>query len=119
MNDRIFLHNLRFKCRIGVTDEERRTPQEVVIDINLIVNLKRAGTSDNLDDTVNYKEALQRISQFVSSNEFRLIETLAERLASLALETRSVERAVVRVRKAKYSGEPSIGVKIERDRREV
>jgi FolB domain-containing protein len=119
MNDRIFLDNLRLKCRIGVTDEERRAPQEVIIDIGLIINLKRAGTSDNLDDTVNYREALQQVSQFVSTNEFRLIEALAERLASLVLETPSVERVSVRVRKAKYSSEPSIGVEIERGRTEV
>ena len=119
MNDRIFLDNLRLKCRIGITDEERREPQEVMADISLFVNLKRAGTSDSLDDTVNYREAMTNVLQSVSNREFNLLESLAEGIAALALETSRVERVVVKVRKAKYSREPSIGIEIERSREEA
>lgn len=116
MGDRIFLDDMRLKCRIGISDEERREPQEVMVDISLITSLKRAGTSDDLDETVNYKEAMQRIAEFVSNKEFKLIEGLAEGIASLALEAFDVDRVIVKVRKAKYSGEPSIGIEIARDR---
>ena len=119
MNDRIFIDNLRCKSRVGVTDEERREPQEVLVDISLRVSLKRAGTSDNLGNTLDYREMMKRVLGFVSGNEFKLLERLAEGIASLALERPCVEGAVVKVRKAKYSNKPSIGIEIERVRGEV
>lgn len=114
MGDRIFIDNLRLKCRVGVTDEERLLPQEILMDITLAINLKPAGTSDNLGDTLDYKDMLRRISQFASEREFKLLEGLAEGIAALALKVDRVEKVTVKARKAKYSSEPSIGVKIER-----
>ncbi|MDG7008281.1 MAG: dihydroneopterin aldolase [Nitrososphaerota archaeon] len=116
MSDRIFLDNLRLKCRIGITEEERREPQEVILDISLIIKLRAAGKDDNIDNTVNYREVMQQISQFVSKREFRLLESLADGIATRALKVFGVERVIVKVRKAKYSSEPSIGIEIERER---
>jgi 7,8-dihydroneopterin aldolase/epimerase/oxygenase len=114
--DRIFIDNLRIDCLIGVTDEERRQPQKVVVDVDLFLDLRRAASSGNVEDTVNYREAKRQVSQFVSGGEFVLLESLAEGIASLALDGFKVERVVVKVRKEKYSAEPSIGIEIERGR---
>lgn len=116
LGDRIFLDNLRIKCRVGITDEERMLPQEVLLDISLAVDLAPAGTSDDLSDTVDYREVMRRVSQFASDREFKLLEGLAEGIAALALKIARVEKATVKVRKVKYSNEPSIGVEIERSR---
>ena len=114
MADRIFLDDLRLKCRVGITDEERSVPQEILLDISLAVDLKPAGIGDGLGDTVDYNEMMQRVSQFASEREFKLLESLAEGIAALALRIARVEKVTVKVRKAKYSVEPSIGVEIER-----
>jgi len=114
--DTIFIENLRLDCVIGVTEEERRQPQKVLVDVSLVLDLSRAARSRRIEDTVDYREAKRQFSQFVSTGEFILLESLAEGIASLALERFKVERVVVRVRKEKYSVEPSIGVEIERDR---
>jgi len=114
--DRIFIENLRLDCLVGVTDEERRQQQKVIVDVSLAIDLSHASTSKRLDDTVDYREAKRQISQFVSSGEFLLLESLAEGIASLTLHNFKVEGVVVRVRKEKYSVEPSIGVEIERAR---
>ncbi len=114
--DRIFIDNLHLDCRVGVTDEERRLAQKVVVDVSLALESGRAAASGRLADTVDYREAKRLISQFVSKGEFVLIESLAEGIASLALERFSVDRVVVKVRKEKYSVEPSIGVEVERAR---
>lgn len=116
MGDRIFINDLRLKCRIGVTDEERREPQEVVADVSLFAGLERAGASDDLNDTLDYIEATQRISEFAFNREFKLLESLAEGIATLMLKVVSVEKVTVKVRKAKYLSEPSIGIEIERVR---
>jgi FolB domain-containing protein len=116
MNDRIFLDGVRVSCKIGITSEERTEPQEVLIDVSLFMDLVRAGASDKLEETINYRTALDEISRFASSREFVLLEGLAEGVASLAIGTLGVQRVRVRVRKAKYSVEPSVGVEIERER---
>ncbi len=117
MTDRIFIENLRLRCRIGITPSERRHQQDVLVDLNVFVNLSRAGKSDDVKDSVNYREVRERVSEFISGNEFGLLETLAEGVADLLLEYPPVERVLVRVRKGKYSAEPSIGVEISRDSR--
>ena len=114
--DRIFIENLRLDCLIGVTGEERRRAQKVVVDVSLILDLGRAASSKRIEDTVDYREAKRQISQFVSTGEFLLLESLAEGIASLALDRFKIERVVVKVRKEKYSVEPSIGIEIERVR---
>jgi len=116
MTDSVFIENLRLDCLIGVTDEERRQPQKVLVDVILSIDLSRAAASEKIEDTVDYREAKREFSQFVSKGEFVLLEGLAEGIASLALDRFEVERVVVRVRKEKYSVEPSIGIEIERGR---
>jgi dihydroneopterin aldolase len=114
--DRIFIENLHCVCRIGVTEEERRRPQQVIFDVVLTLDLGRSASSKRLEDTVDYRAARLQISHFASHGEFVLLESLAEGVASLCLDKFKVERVTVRVRKEKYSVEPSIGIEIERVR---
>jgi dihydroneopterin aldolase len=114
--DTLFIENLRLDCTVGVTAEERRRPQKVLVDVTLTLDLSRAAASKAIGDTVDYREAKRQFSEFVSNGEFVLLESLAEGIASLALDKFEVERVVVRVRKEKYSVEPSIGIEIERGR---
>ncbi len=114
--DKIFIDNLHLDCRVGVTEEERRQPQKVVVDVDLALDLSRAAASKKIGDTVDYRQAKRQISEFVSSREFLLLESLAEGIASLALDKLNVERVTVKVRKEKYAVEPSIGIAIERKR---
>jgi FolB domain-containing protein len=117
MTDRIFVDNLRLGCRVGITPDERLEPQEVLLDVSLFLSLAPAGASDSVKDTVNYKDLMERVSSFVSSKEFGLLESLAEGVAAVALGAFPVESVVVKVRKAKYSAEPSVGIEITRDRK--
>ncbi len=68
MTDRIFIDNLRLSCRVGITPEEREKTQEVLVEINMFLSLAGAGKSDDVKQTVNYKEVMQRVSLFVSGN---------------------------------------------------
>ncbi len=116
MGDRIFIDNLRVRCSVGATERERLIPQDVLIDTSIYLDLRDAASSSDLEGNVNYKEELQRISDFVSKGRFVLLEGLAEGVARLCLSNPKVERVVVKVRKSKYSTEPSIGVEVERTR---
>jgi dihydroneopterin aldolase len=116
LTDRMFVENLHLRCRVGITPMERQKAQGIVVDATLFLSLEDAAEVDRIEATVNYKDVMGTISDFISNKDFNLIESVAEGVAALLLETFPVERARVRVRKEKYSSEPSVGVEVERGR---
>ncbi|MDG6915655.1 MAG: dihydroneopterin aldolase [Nitrososphaerota archaeon] len=54
--DRIFIENLHVDCLVGVTEEERRRPQGVVVDVSIFRDLRRAAQTGKVGDTVDYRE---------------------------------------------------------------
>ncbi len=112
--DRVFIDNLGVDCRIGITEDERRTKQRVLVDVSIFLDLSPSAATGKIEDTVDYREAKRQIMEFASAGEFLLLESLAEGISALVMNMHDVERVVVRVRKEKYSLEPSIGVEIER-----
>jgi 7,8-dihydroneopterin aldolase/epimerase/oxygenase len=101
MTDRIVLTNMLFEGRHGVLDEERAVAQPFEVDVELYLDLRPAGRSDDLSQTVDYREVFRICGGVVEGPSCRLIETLAERIAAgvLAGATHSVSEVVVRVRK--------------------
>jgi FolB domain-containing protein len=97
--DTIRIRELRVPCLIGVTDEERSRRQEVVLDVTLHTSLGAAGRSDRLEDTVDYGELAARLTRLVESSSFKLLEALAEAVASACLQDPRVSRAEVQVDK--------------------
>jgi len=84
--DIIFLHGLTVECTIGFIDWERLVKQTVVLDLELPVDCRNAAIRDEVEDTLDYKQVAKRVIAFVEASEFKLVETLAHRLALLVLE---------------------------------
>ena len=84
--DRIYIRDLALRCIIGLYPEERKTKQDVIINIVLETDLRAAGKSDSLTDTVDYKAIKMRILEFVERSNFKLIESLAEGIAAICLK---------------------------------
>ncbi len=97
--DEIILEGLRFDGRHGVTPEERAKPQAFEIDLSLGLDLKAAGTTDRLDKTVDYSLVFQEVRQIVGGESFRLLEALAERIATRMLTYNKVVLVKVTVKK--------------------
>jgi D-erythro-7,8-dihydroneopterin triphosphate epimerase len=97
--DRILITELCLPCVIGVNDDERRAKQEVVISIAISADLRKAGKSDRLDDTINYSALKKRIIGIVVRSQFFLIEALAEAIARICLEDPAAAEVTVRVDK--------------------
>jgi len=115
--DRIFIRDLALRCIIGTQDFERREKQDVVINIELDLELRTAGMSDNVADTVDYKGLKKKVLALVENSRFNLVEALAEAIAGLALEDPRVERARVTVEKpGALRFARSVGVEVERGR---
>ena len=113
--DKIFLHGLKIDTVIGIWDWERKIRQSVVIDLDMAADIRRAAKSDSVDDTLNYKLVAKRLQQFVADSEYRLVETLAERIAEIVTSEFGVAWVRVRVNKpGAIRGARDVGVIIER-----
>ncbi len=83
--DYIRIHGLELYGYHGVFPEENILGQRFKIDVELGISLRTAGTTDQLHDTINYAEACEQIKQIVEGKPFKLIEALAECIASKLL----------------------------------
>lgn len=113
--DTIFLYELQVETTIGIWDWERKIRQLVSIDLEMGADIKRAAEKDSVESTLNYKAVAKRVQQFVLESEFRLVETLAEKIAELVLQEFAVPWIQVRVSKPRaISGARDVGVLIYR-----
>jgi 7,8-dihydroneopterin aldolase/epimerase/oxygenase len=118
--DRIFLHGLTAECIIGFIDWERRVRQTVVVDLEMPVDCRRAALTDEIADTLDYKKVAKRALEFIGASEFRLVETLAQRLALVILEEFAVEWVRVSLNKpGAIRNSRDVGVVIERSRADL
>lgn len=97
--DRIYIRDLGLRCVIGVYEEERTERQDVVINLVLAGDFSAAGRSDDIADAVDYKVMKKKVIKLVEGSQFRLIETMAERIAATCLENPKVQQVTVTVDK--------------------
>lgn len=97
--DKISIRELRVRCRVGVTAQERRLPQELLITVTLHADLRKACRTDDLRHTVDYSVLKKAILTEGETKSFKLIERLAERVAGLSLEFPLVRQVEVRIQK--------------------
>jgi 7,8-dihydroneopterin aldolase/epimerase/oxygenase len=118
--DRIFLRGLTAECVIGFIDWERRVKQTVVVDLELPVDCRQAAVSDEVTDTIDYKKVSKRVLAFIEASEFKLVETLAQRLAMLILEEFAIEWIRLSINKpGAIRNSRDVGVSIERSRADL
>jgi 7,8-dihydroneopterin aldolase/epimerase/oxygenase len=102
MSDRVVLSNMRFDGRHGVLEFEKTDRQPFEIDVELVLDLRPAGLSDDVSLTADYRAAFDICRSVIEGPSRDLIETLAEEIATRLLaeyEPVAIEEAVVRVRK--------------------
>lgn len=97
--DEIVLTGLTVFGRHGVYDHERADGQEFTVDVTLRMPLQPAAASDDVRDTVHYGELAEKVAAIVAGEPVNLVETLAERIAVVALEDPRVQSTTVTVHK--------------------
>lgn len=97
--DKILLSNLSFFGYHGVLAEESVLGQKFFVDIEMFMDLKLAGETDNLDYTVNYAKVYDIAKEYCEGRPFQLIEALAHNIAMKILKNFPVEEVMVRIRK--------------------
>ena len=117
--DKVIIKDLLARGIIGVNDWERNRPQNIMINITMFTDTRRAAQTDSLDDCINYSTMSKKLLAHAESVNRLTVEALANDLARICLEEKGVQKVIVRVEKpgaVRFS--ESVGVEVERSRDE-
>jgi dihydroneopterin aldolase len=95
--DQLDIIGLSLSTRIGIHSWEQRIHQRLVVDISIPMDFTQC--QNELKNTIDYDALTQRITSFVEDNSFELIETVAEKIATLIKEEFKVPKMTISVSK--------------------
>ena len=113
--DKVFIRNLEVESIIGIFQWEREVRQLISVDIEMDFDNSKAAKSDSIDDALNYKLVGKRVTAFIESSKFKLVEALAEKISEIILKEFPVDRVKVTLSKpGAMRGSKAVGISIER-----
>jgi dihydroneopterin aldolase len=118
--DKLFLRELKVDTVIGFWEWERHDKQTVSIDIEIATDAGRAAATDSVGSALNYETLANRVIEVIGSAQFKLVETLAETVAGLALREFGAPWVKVSVAKpGAIRAARDVGIVIERRREDA
>lgn len=113
--DRILIQDLLLRGTLGLNEWERVETQEILLNIELHLDMREAGHSDEVLKTIDYKAFTKDVIAYVEHSSHHLAEALATAVARIAIVEHGAERVVVRVEKpGALRFARTVGVEIER-----
>lgn len=114
--DKIIIKDLLLRGIVGINPDERVKRQDILINMVLYTDIRRAAQTDHIEDAANYKSITKRVIEHVESSSDYLVEKLVSDVARIVLtEFEGIERVKVRVEKpTALRFARSVGVEIER-----
>lgn len=115
--DALLIEDLLVRCVLGISAEERREKQDVLVSITLYTDTRKAGQSDRFEDAVDYRAIKKAVYALAEASDFQLVEALAEAIAGLCLQhpdVNSVEVTVMKPSALRFAR--NVGVRILRGR---
>jgi len=97
--DIIKLSNIVFFAHHGYYEAERELGQRFELDIEVECDLSRAAETDELEDAVDYRKIYSLAKDAFENYKFKLLETVAERIADKILDSFDISAVLIRVRK--------------------
>src|SRR4051812_345831 len=98
-SDSIHVERLELFTRVGVTENERQTPQRITVSITVWPKVQFGDLQDDISRTVNYSALCVAAREFISNRSDKLIETLADQLASHLVKIFSIKKVRIELRK--------------------
>jgi dihydroneopterin aldolase len=106
---------MKIETTVGIWEWEKRIKQQVIIDIEMSADIKKAASSDQIEDTLNYKAVAKSVRKLVEESSFQLVETMAEKISELVIGEHNVSWVRVKVNKpGAIRGSKGVGIIIER-----
>jgi 7,8-dihydroneopterin aldolase/epimerase/oxygenase len=112
--DEIHIEQLDVLTRIGVPEEERTNPQKLTVSISFWPYKQTGDVADHIEQAVNYSTVAEETKNFVRDQSVRLVETLAERLASHLLKTFPIQKVTIELRKFALQDAEYVSVTVTR-----
>lgn len=112
--DKIIIKELEVETHIGVTAEEQARTQRVLITVELELNLRAAGRTDQESSTTPYDVVANLITAIVTERPRKLIEAIADEVAEGILRRRLAERVTVEIKKFSVPRTQFVAVQITR-----
>lgn len=98
--DRVLLNGMKFFGYHGALPQETTLGQKFIIDLELYLSLKEAGSGDDLTKGVSYADVYSLVKKIVEGKPFKLIEALGDNITSeIFKEFSLVNRVVVTIKK--------------------
>ena len=113
--DQVIIKDILARGIIGVNDSERTHPQDILVNLVIFTDIAKAGKSDDIEDSVNYRTVAKKTISIAESAQRLTVEALATDIADYVLSIPKVKGVRVRVEKpgaVRFSR--SVGVEIER-----
>lgn len=119
--DVILLEGIQVPAALGVTAAERRMRRPVRLDLEVARDLRAAGRSDSIRQTIHYKRIFEVVEDVAANQQHKLVEALADRIARAVLGKFDADAVTVTVRKpTPIAGVlESAGVRVMRTRADV
>lgn len=114
--DLISIRDLEVHYCIGVAEGERAAAQRLLLSVDMEHDFTEAAAADDLSGTIDYFAVCQRLLKLGQGRSWKLIETLAEEIASLVLAEFKPESVVVQVKKFIIPEARYVSVKLTRSR---
>jgi 7,8-dihydroneopterin aldolase/epimerase/oxygenase len=114
--DVIEIRRLRISTHIGVPDEERAVPQQVLVTVKMTPRKDFDSLADEISQTVDYYAVSLEIESLAAARPRRLIETLATDIADHLLGNHPLSRVAVSIEKHILPNTECVAVHIERER---
>ena len=115
--DKILVRDLLVRGIVGLNEWERKKRQDILVNLEIFADIRAAGLSDRVEETVNYRTITKAVIKTVEESSYFLVEALASEIARLIVEDSGVDRVRVRVEKpGAVRFARSVGVDIERSR---
>lgn len=97
--DSIHITAIRCYGYTGFLAEERVLGQWFEVDLTLWLDLAPAGSSDAIEDTLDYRQAISIVQHIVKTAKFALVEKLAEVIAKDLLKLAKIQQVRVQLSK--------------------
>jgi len=118
VDDRLFLEDVRFFGRHGITTAEQTIGAWFSVDVEITLDLSAAARTDSLGETIDYGAVARRIVEIGMRGRVNLLERLAGLIADELLRETRAGQVRVRVRKLTpplegLTGTPGVGLLFE------
>ncbi len=97
--DKIHLREISCQAHIGVTEEERAIAQRILLDVTLHLDLEAAAQTDDLEQTVDYRQLVEEVRHRVAHGTYCLLEALAGDVCDRVLRDNRISKVKVKAYK--------------------